>query len=318
MPRGPLRRASPFIHRRIPRSRPWNVVLHGCACLATTLLTARRSCEGLLSRTGRTLCRMLMPRTTAALGHICLLCFVCTTVVVRVWRFLPPFFFCGCWCIFFFTAPLYVHRREEIANRRFAKLRPGFESGGIAVVATKSRGPRHVQGAVGWKEANSVLFFSFYHGDQTTWRTLWGICCIWRSISIKYVQIKRRRELWPRKWFFWVKIRDAKHVDRCRGRSILVWLHQLTSDLKRCLLFWKCLHWSCLKAVRSVSTCVIGGLRGSTATSGSCLHTSWCPKFNGSRFRLPTSSLHRYTGGVVILCEWWPLHTGPKARTLLL
>ena len=46
----------------------------------------------------------------------------------------------------------------------------------------------------------------------------------------------------------------------------LVWSHQLTSDLKRCLLFWKCLHWSCLKAV-SVPTFVTGDLRGSTATS---------------------------------------------------
>ena len=50
--------------------------------------------------------------------------------------------------------------------------------------------------------------------------------------------------------------------------AILVWSHQLTSDLKSCLLFQKCLRWSSLKAV-SVSTSVIciGGLRGSTATS---------------------------------------------------
>ena len=47
---------------------------------------------------------------------------------------------------------------------------------------------------------------------------------------------------------------------------MLVCSHQLTSDLKRCLLFRKCLRWSSLKAV-SVPTSVIGGLRGSTATS---------------------------------------------------
>ena len=35
--------------------------------------------------------------------------------------------------------------------------------------------------------------------------------------------------------------------------------HQLTSDLKRCLLFRKCLRWSSRKAV-SVPTSVIGGL----------------------------------------------------------
>ena len=44
------------------------------------------------------------------------------------------------------------------------------------------------------------------------------------------------------------------HVGRRRWRS-----HQLTSDLKRCLLFRKCLRWSSLKAV-SVPTFVIGGL----------------------------------------------------------
>ena len=69
------------------------------------------------------------------------------------------------------------------------------------------------------------------------------------------------------------EIHDAKHVDRRRWRSILVWSHQLTqalTSIKRCSLFGKCLHWSCLKAVPSVPTFVIGGLRGSTATSGSC------------------------------------------------
>ena len=58
-------------------------------------------------------------------------------------------------------------------------------------------------------------------------------------------------------------------VDRCGWRSTWLWSHQLTSDLKRCLLFWKCLQWLFLKAVL-VPTFVIGGLRGSTATSGSC------------------------------------------------
>ena len=57
-------------------------------------------------------------------------------------------------------------------------------------------------------------------------------------------------------------------TSRCRSMQvpILVWSHQLTSDLKRCLIFRKCLRWSSLKAV-SVPTSVIGGLRGCTATS---------------------------------------------------
>ena len=47
------------------------------------------------------------------------------------------------------------------------------------------------------------------------------------------------------------------------------WSHQLTSDTKRCLLFRKCYQRLCLKAV-SMPAFVIGGLRGSTTTSGSC------------------------------------------------
>ena len=62
-----------------------------------------------------------------------------------------------------------------------------------------------------------------------------------------------RLELWPRKWFLlgqnpwrWAcwSIYSLVHVDRRRWRS-----HQLTSDLKRCLLFRKCLRWSSRKAV---------------------------------------------------------------------
>ena len=64
---------------------------------------------------------------------------------------------------------------------------------------------------------------------------------------------------------FGVEIRDAKHVDRCSSISTRVWSHQLTSDLKRCLPFWKCLQWLCLKKV-SVPSFVVGGLRASTAT----------------------------------------------------
>ena len=55
------------------------------------------------------------------------------------------------------------------------------------------------------------------------------------------------------------------HVARCRWRS-----HQLTSDLKRCLLFRKCLRWSSRKAVSSFGAFVRvcqRGPGGFTATS---------------------------------------------------
>ena len=68
---------------------------------------------------------------------------------------------------------------------------------------------------------------------------------------------------------------------------------QRTSDLKRRLLFWKCLLWFCLKAV-SMPTFVWGSLRGSTAMSGShrvfvCLHGHFKPL---SRCRLVGGSVH--------------------------
>ena len=40
-----------------------------------------------------------------------------------------------------------------------------------------------------FKTIFSPFLFHFYHGDQTIWRTLWRICCIWQSVSIQYVQI---------------------------------------------------------------------------------------------------------------------------------
>ena len=137
----------------------------------------------------------------------------------------------------------------------------------------------------------SKLFFIqnyrfLYHGDQKIswwtscrWRAvnfkihLWSsgrnADCIWRSISIQHVQIEAGLNSDPGNDSFWDKIRDAEHVidlliivhvDRRRWRS-----YQLTSDLKRCLLFRKCLRWSSRKAA-SVPSSVIGGL-GATATS---------------------------------------------------
>ena len=52
--------------------------------------------------------------------------------------------------------------------------------------------------------------------------------------------------------------------------DLWVWSYQLTSDLSTCVL-----QWSCLKAV-SVSTFVLGGLRGSTATSDLVVRSSLC------------------------------------------
>ena len=70
---------------------------------------------------------------------------------------------------------------------------------------------------------------------------------------------------------FWVEIRDAEHVNQWswKRRPTRVCSHQLTYDIKRRLLFWKRLQWSCLK-VFSVPTFVLEGLRVSTATSGFC------------------------------------------------
>ena len=82
----------------------------------------------------------------------------------------------------------------------------------------------------------SKLFFIqnyrfLYHGDQkiSWWRSCrWRVVnfeihlcssdmksdCIWRSISIQYVQIEPDVNSDPGNGSFWVEIRDAKHVDR--------------------------------------------------------------------------------------------------------
>ena len=88
--------------------------------------------------------------------------------------------------------------------------------------------------------------------------------CIWQSICIQHVQIEAGLNSDPGNDSFWDKsvtltmlidfLTSSLHVDRRRWRS-----HQLTSDLKGCLLFRKCLRWSSRKAV-SVPASVIGGL----------------------------------------------------------
>ena len=65
--------------------------------------------------------------------------------------------------------------------------------------------------------------------------------CIWRSTSIQlqYVQIEAGLNSDLGNGSFWVEFRDAKHVDQCRSthrltqviRSVMVWSHQLTSNL---------------------------------------------------------------------------------------
>ena len=95
------------------------------------------------------------------------------------------------------------------------------------------------------------------------WSSGMNADCIWRSISIQHVQIEAGLNSDPGNDSFWDKsvtlsmlidLLTIVHVDQRRWRS-----HQLTSDLKGCLLFLKCLRWSSRKAV-SVPTSVIGGL----------------------------------------------------------
>ena len=78
-----------------------------------------------------------------------------------------------------------------------------------------------------------------------------------------------RLELWPRKWFiFGQNHRDAKHVDRSTHYSTCLvhvdrrrWrAHQLTYDLKRCLLFRKCLRFFESESSFGAYVCHIGGL----------------------------------------------------------
>ena len=90
-------------------------------------------------------------------------------------------------------------------------------------------------------------------------------------ISIQYVQIQPGVKSDLGNGSFWVEIHDAKHVDRLRQVKIYTGLIASTYlSPHRCLPFWKCIQWSCLKTVL-VPTFVQGGLRGSNASSGSCL-----------------------------------------------
>ena len=186
----------------------------------------------------------------------------------------------GLWVVLCFLAKISLHR--STCKTTFARL-------------TQSRAiSQSCCVFISFTSVRDTTFFHFsklfliqnyrflYHGDQKiSWWTLqvagsrlnfeihlWSsgmnADCIWRSICIQHVQNRGRLELWPRKWMIpfgtnprrWAcsSIYSLVHVDQRRWRS-----HQRTSDLKRCLLFLKCLRWSSRKAV-SVPTSVIGGL----------------------------------------------------------
>ena len=107
-----------------------------------------------------------------------------------------------------------------------------------------------------------IHFFSFfetlfynkycflYQGDQ---KIFWWRICRRRAVNFKIHLCSSGVNSDLAECFFWGLCKPV----------------MASTDPKRCLLFWKCLQWSCLKAV-SVPAFVIGGLQGSTATSGSC------------------------------------------------
>ena len=93
---------------------------------------------------------------------------------------------------------------------------------------------------------------------------------------------------------FWVEIRDAKHVDRCRWISTWVWSHQLTSDLRYVYFFgkangrvWKvfrclCLSWEARGASHTLcASCWLNSAHlqwiSSIAHINICLACVWYP-----------------------------------------
>ena len=113
--------------------------------------------------------------------------------------------------------------------------------------------------------------FQFYHGDQTTWRTSYRICCIWFILDQNPVCLNRALA-----WTLTLEIvlfrsksvTQSMYIDA--GQD-LFWFDRINWRLTSgdFLFLWKCLHWSCLKAVL-LRTFVVGGMRGSTVTGGSC------------------------------------------------
>ena len=69
------------------------------------------------------------------------------------------------------------------------------------------------------------------------------------------------------------------------------WSHQLTSDPKKCLLFWKCLQWSCPKAGSFGAYICHRRPRGSTATGGSRYSTPPPPLISRASCELTSLAL---------------------------
>ena len=183
----------------------------------------------------------------------------------------------GLWVAVCFLAKISLHR--STCKSTFARLTQSLTISQSFRVFISSRSMRDTT-FFHFSKLFLIQNYRFlYHGDQKiSWWTLQVAGSQLRNPPVKFrherwlhlaidlhpaCPKRGRLELWPRKWFLLGQIRDAKHVDRSthyrtvdrrRWRS-----HQLTSDLKGCLLFRKCLRWSSRKAV-SVTTSVIGGL----------------------------------------------------------
>ena len=231
---------------------------------------------------------------------VCVCVFVC--VIVVIWA---EWVDVGLWVAVCFLAKISLHR--PACKTTFARL---TQSQAIS---------QSFRVFITFRSMRDTTFFHFsnlffiqnyrflYHGDQKiSWWTLQVAGSQLRNPPVKFRQERwlhlaidqhpacpngGRLELWPRKWFLleqnpwrWAcwSICSLVHVDRCRWRS-----NQLTSDLKRCLLFQKCLRWSSRKAV-SVPTSVIGGF-GATGTSDlvHCYHTGGCSFMRGLKVTIP-------------------------------
>ena len=183
----------------------------------------------------------------------------------------------GLWVAVCFLAKISLHR--STCKSTFARLTQSLTISQSFRVFISSRSMRDTT-FFHFSKLFLIQNYRFlYHGDQKiSWWTLQVAGSQLRNPPVKFrherwlhlaidlhpaCPNRGRLELWPRKWFLLGQIREAKHVDRSTHYSTVDrrrWRsHQLTSDLKGCLLFRKCLRWSSRKAV-SVPTSVIGGL----------------------------------------------------------
>ena len=111
------------------------------------------------------------------------------------WRFLPPFFFCGCWCNFFFNAPLSEADHAQLRRGASSSPPPLSFFVHVAVGANFFQRPLHGRAGAGQKllRMPGIPRTSFENSNR--FLNLWSRFARVRGSCAKQIAVSSREQL---------------------------------------------------------------------------------------------------------------------------